>query len=391
MTPNRKNFFILLVFILLQTIIAFTLIPHFQEENFVQNIIIFGVAFIIAIIFVVVFYKRQQNAYNQILEIKNTLEQEVTKRTKELRESENLFKTIIETVPIPVFYKDLEGRYILCNKAFSKLTNIEQSKIIGLKSQDLFSTQITQEFNASDKKALEQKNTYHFESTISGLKSKPLHVVIYKKALITEEKPIGIIGAIHDITKQKNAQQKLEKSHEKLKIQQSILEKNYGEIKEHAYKDELTKLYNRKKFNEELETFLQLFARYADPTALVLFDIDKFKEINDIHGHLIGDQILKDLATIISINTRECDILARWGGEEFTIILPKTTKENALLVVKKLREKIIYHDFGIKRSITCSFGITAFSQNDDANSLIKRVDDMLYEAKNKGRDMIIHD
>jgi diguanylate cyclase (GGDEF)-like protein/PAS domain S-box-containing protein len=162
-------------------------------------------------------------------------------------------------------------------------------------------------------------------------------------------------------------------------------------IQEHSYKDELTNLYNRKKFNEELIYSMSLHERYKDDTSLILFDIDKFKAINDIHGHLVGDKILVELSNIVSSNIRECDTLARWGGEEFTLILPKTNKENAIKTAQKLREKIIAHDFGIGHCITCSFGVTSYKENDSTTSIIKRVDDMLYKAKNEGRDKIIYD
>nr|WP_024955625.1 sensor domain-containing diguanylate cyclase [Sulfurospirillum arcachonense] len=166
---------------------------------------------------------------------------------------------------------------------------------------------------------------------------------------------------------------------------------NERNIQKHAQKDELTKIYNRKKFNEELSYALNLYKRYKDDTSLVLFDIDNFKAINDVHGHLVGDEILVKLASIVDENVRDCDIFARWGGEEFALILQKTDKENALLSAKKIREIIINYDFNIGQTITCSFGITNFREKDNKTNIMKRVDDMLYKAKKEGRDKIIYE
>jgi diguanylate cyclase (GGDEF)-like protein len=177
----------------------------------------------------------------------------------------------------------------------------------------------------------------------------------------------------------------------KIKQQKETLKENFDTLQENSQKDELTQIYNRKKFNEELEKSLNIFKRYHDDATLVLFDIDFFKKINDTYGHLIGDEILKGISKLVKENIRKCDIFARWGGEEFMLILPKSSKEDAIKTVNKLRQLIINHDFGLKEKVTCSFGITSYKEGDDLDTIIKRVDELLYEAKDSGRDKIICD
>jgi diguanylate cyclase (GGDEF)-like protein len=119
-----------------------------------------------------------------------------------------------------------------------------------------------------------------------------------------------------------------------------------------------------------------------------MFDIDHFKDINDIYGHDAGDHVLKDIAGIVSENIRENDILVRWGGEEFLILAPETDIDHAKLLANKLR--LIIREFQISGigNVSGSFGVTQFKEDDDTDSFIKRVDITLYKAKKGGRDKV---
>lgn len=153
--------------------------------------------------------------------------------------------------------------------------------------------------------------------------------------------------------------------------------------------DNLTGIYNRTKFEIELQTEIDRVKRYKiDPFSLVFFDIDYFKKINDTYGHLEGDNALKSISKLISLNIRSTDIIARWGGEEFVIIMPMTSLEKAFLVTEKFRKLIKDTKFDVIGSVTCSFGITEFKSNDDAGSILLRADKAMYKAKMNGRDKV---
>ncbi|MEA1893287.1 MAG: diguanylate cyclase [Campylobacterota bacterium] len=161
-----------------------------------------------------------------------------------------------------------------------------------------------------------------------------------------------------------------------------------NEYKEKAYTDELTSAYNRTYFNEELKKEILRYKRDNAPLCFIILDIDFFKEVNDTHGHNSGDDILKELTSLVHKQTRVTDTFARWGGEEFVKLLPNTTLEKAKLVAEKLRTKIQKHNFSDGLKITCSFGVAEIKDEDSKECLIKRADTALYIAKSKGRNRV---
>jgi diguanylate cyclase (GGDEF)-like protein len=169
----------------------------------------------------------------------------------------------------------------------------------------------------------------------------------------------------------------------------SELETLNSELERRATRDALTGAHNRMKFDELLEAEIRRCKRYGRTMSLVMFDIDCFKAVNDRYGHAAGDTVLRQLVALISDHIRECDVFARWGGEEFVILLPETTLDDALAVSEKLRQTIEEHSFEIVETLTCSFGVTQMLHDDCHESLNKRVDDSLYEAKRNGRNMVI--
>ena len=173
------------------------------------------------------------------------------------------------------------------------------------------------------------------------------------------------------------------------KINEKLIEKA-SLLEESASTDFLTKLYNRRKFDALLEYEIEQIKRYKHGNlCTVLIDIDNFKSVNDTYGHDTGDEILKEIGNIIKISSRNSDIAARWGGEEFVLGLSHTNLEEALLVAQKIRITIENFNFINNLSITCSFGISQFRTTDTADTLFKRADTALYEAKNTGKNKVV--
>jgi len=162
------------------------------------------------------------------------------------------------------------------------------------------------------------------------------------------------------------------------------------QLEELSQTDQLTQLSNRRYLDMTLSQEITRSHRYRESFCVILIDIDFFKKVNDTYGHQQGDIVLKETARILRSHSRESDIVGRWGGEEFLMILPKTDLSSALIMAEKLRELIRSHDYGLDHQITASFGVTEFDQtDDDDSSLLRRVDANLYEAKETGRDKII--
>jgi len=164
------------------------------------------------------------------------------------------------------------------------------------------------------------------------------------------------------------------------------IEKN--DLKKKAYHDTLTKVHNRSYFEETFCHEMMHQKEQETHLSFMMLDIDKFKVINDTYGHQVGDDILVELAQLVESKTRKTDSFARWGGEEFVMILPQTTLEMALRVAENLREIISSHTFSHNLSITCSFGVASLGEGESQKSVMKRADDALYKAKEAGRNRV---
>lgn len=151
--------------------------------------------------------------------------------------------------------------------------------------------------------------------------------------------------------------------------------------------DSLTGIYNRLKFDSVLESEIQRAKRFKRVFSLVMFDIDQFKDVNDTFGHDAGDEILKMLTGALAKHVRTTDTFARWGGDEFAVLVVETPVDGATVLAGKLKKEIEITNFPFEK-VACSFGVTEFQETDDLASIIKRVDNALYEAKNSGRDRI---
>ena len=162
---------------------------------------------------------------------------------------------------------------------------------------------------------------------------------------------------------------------------------HFLKTREAAVYDLLTGIFNRRQFNTFFEHFLAQKRRYGEPLSLIFCDIDHFKKINDTFGHDVGDKVLKELARVIKTNIRQSDIFARWGGEEFVILLPQTSLSDAVKLAKKLRQIIEAHTFPLPQKVTCSFGVIEVKE-ENIQKALKRVDELLYRAKEGGRNRV---
>lgn len=152
--------------------------------------------------------------------------------------------------------------------------------------------------------------------------------------------------------------------------------------------DPLTAIANRTHFNLLFKHTIYIAQREHTPLSLIFFDIDHFKAVNDTHGHLVGDDVLRHLANVTKNSLRKSDIVARWGGEEFIIVLPNTALDSASLIAETLRKTVQGEEFPVVQHITCSFGIAQLQEGEEGSDLLLRLDKLLYQAKENGRNMV---
>ena len=166
----------------------------------------------------------------------------------------------------------------------------------------------------------------------------------------------------------------------------------YDETRELSIKDGLTNLYNKRYFLEILEKEFDRSRRFGSTLSLIIMDIDHFKAVNDIHGHLQGDSVLREMGDIVAQSIRKIDIPARYGGEEFVIIVPNTSLQEAKIIAEKIRKTTEAHAFKAENTpmkITISLGISTLNGKVcDKLALVKFADDALYKAKHSGRNQV---
>ena len=167
------------------------------------------------------------------------------------------------------------------------------------------------------------------------------------------------------------------------------LQQSQAHIEHLLLTDELTRVGNRRSFNERLQEELARARRYDSSLSIIMIDADRFKAINDQYGHAVGDEVLVALARTLQECIRDSDFLARYGGEEFMILLPETGRDGAAAMAERMRKALgALQVEPLESGLTASFGVTELQGGDDADRLLNRVDEAMYEAKGRGRDRV---
>ena len=171
-------------------------------------------------------------------------------------------------------------------------------------------------------------------------------------------------------------------------VMELALYRSYTKLQKLAEEDELTQTYNRHKLREILQAEIERAERHNTPLCVVLFDVDNFKSINDTHGHNTGDAMLQLLAKIVKNSIRVNDTFGRWGGEEFLLVLPHMSIEQAQKACEKVRLLIAQSVFENVSALTCSFGLCAYEKGMSLDALVNRCDKAMYQAKLLGKNCV---
>ena len=288
---------------------------------------------------------------------------------KKAQEQIRALSQIVTQIDDSVALTDINGIIQYINDAFTRHTGYSREEIIGKTPRVLKSGQHPKDFFAllwetilagdSFRATFINKKKgdgiFYEEKTISPLKN--------EKGEIT-----GFVSTAKDIT-------------ERVEMEKAL--------KNAAQTDHLTGLYNRLKFEKSLTRALEMHRRYGHRFSLILFDVDHFKAVNDTYGHDVGDDVLRQLSALLNERMRQTDIVARWGGEEFIVLLPEADIGAAGKIAEELRSEVERHLFEAVEHVTVSLGITEASQDDTEADIIKRADEALYNAKAAGRNRVV--
>jgi len=257
------------------------------------------------------------------------------------------------------------------NPAFERMTGYRQEEVVGLSPRFLQGPETEREVIERLRHNLEHGQPFEGRSINYRKDGTPFHMEWSIAPVRNDAGEItNFVAVQRDITRQVALEQELQRR---------------------ASTDPLTGLYNRLRFNEYVGKELNRLRRYGGEATLLLLDLDDFKSVNDEFGHDQGDRVLKELCRVLERNSREADILARWGGEEFVLLAPETFIKEGELLAEKLRQAVANHPFPQVGTITVSIGCVSMNPGDSPNEVLRRADDAMYAAKDSGRNRVVTD
>jgi len=298
------------------------------------------------------------------------LRKETQELTKELKQTKEKIPMMIQSSPFPIIISALkDDRLVLVNDKACSLFNIDKNNIKQFRTEQYF-------VDPNARKELLHKLSMSpsiegFQAILRKPGTQEAFWLDISATVMDYENEIVLYSAFKDITAQK-------------KHEQDLFEK--------AVLDPLTGCYNRRQFQELALKEIRQAWRYNTQFCLMMMDIDHFKSVNDTHGHAFGDEVLKMMARVCKQTLRESDIFARFGGEEFIVLLTQTDLNGGAIVAERLRQNIEACSVPLPTEemfkFTVSIGVVGSNCSDDLEELIKRADDALYFAKEHGRNQV---
>ncbi len=302
---------------------------------------------------------------------RDELAQLVQTRTRELAEREEVLRSITHAAQDAVILIDAAGLVTYWNPAAEQIFGYTEAEAVGMNLHDLIVPE----------RDLERAHAGFSRFVTSGQgPAIGKTTTLQAKHRNGDEFPVDISLSSFKLRDQWNAVGIVRDATERVKTEERL--------KQLATTDTLTGICNRRHFDEALEHEINRAARHSSPLSLILFDIDHFKRVNDTFGHQTGDQVLAQLAGAVGGSIRTTDLFARWGGEEFIVLMPGSDLNAAHLLAEKLRMTLENQPFPDVGQVTCSFGVAEYKPGDNADGLMKNLDLCLYLAKASGRNRV---
>lgn len=356
------------------------LIERIIQQEAGLFIIILAILGITSLLIIKPLLKQLKNKHRSIQQLNNKLEQRVHERTKKLEKTLDIVNQYVYSS-----YTDACGIITNVTDAFCELSGYSRDELIGkthaiIKNPDNISDTFTSLWNTILK-----------GETFSGIiKNRRKNGEDYwlDSYIIPDINDQGTILGFQAYRRDITEKKKLEILNNEL--EERVIERT-KEIERIAVTDLLTGLFNRHRFNQDLTDALAFYSRYHMPITIAIFDIDHFKNVNDTYGHNTGDDVLVAFSKILQKHMRQTDKLARWGGEEFVLLLINTELQDGVSVAKNLLERIQQHSFGTVGSVTCSIGLSTLKAGDTPKTFLNRADAALYRAKHEGRNQVCYE
>lgn len=305
-----------------------------------------------------------------------------------LKNSPELLITYLEKyTDIMLLLLDNNFNILDCNSAFLNFLELEDKPVgksiyeyVGKEDIEYLELNISSEAPLNTSLTVHGVNETMYTVNCNLFLVDDKYVMFWEKVILTETQVVEKMSVLNE--ELTNLTRELSKKNAELK-------KANDKITRLLRTDSLTDIYNRRFFMEELERSISLMKRHKISFSVAVADLDKFKSVNDNWGHGIGDRVLIHLSELLQNICRKEDVPARIGGEEFAILLPHTTLEEAVNFTERLRKKLASQVIDpLPEPVTCSFGVTQIVEEDTADSVMKRADEALYRAKDRGRNKV---
>ena len=296
-----------------------------------------------------------------------------------LRESEARYRTLVENASDIVIKTDKSGYFTFVNPAAMRITGYEEEEMIGMHYTAFINPDMRDEAIKSLGRQFVKviPNTYS-EFPITAKDGHEVWLGQNTQLIVEQGNVTGFQAVSRDITDRKRLEKELMASEER-----------YREL---SIIDGLTQLYNSRYFYQQLKMEIDRLSRYEQPLTLLLLDLDNFKAFNDTCGHVMGDQVLRRLGQVVKRCLRETDLAYRYGGEEFTILLPMTTSVDGAVTAERIRTEFKKEIFspapGQDVHLTVSIGLAQYKPHEDMKAFVRRVDQLMYQGKKNGKDMV---
>ncbi len=349
-------------------------------------IIIFG-AF--SLVLIIILYKNKKiQDLNNSLKLK---QQEISITSEKLFEKDILHQTILNTSPDAIILSNLSGEILMASPATKKLLQINDSEsIIGKCLEEFIDSSEIDRMYSNFNKLNEKQNNYANKYTCMTTKKNEIAIEVNSELVLNEfGESTKVVSIIRDISDRYAMEQELIINETKYKKIATELEVINKKLKETAIIDSLTGVYNRYYFDEKLSFLMESSLTFRSPLSLILLDLDHFKAVNDTYGHKAGDKVLIEVANTINNLIDEANVFARWGGEEFIVLMPMTNLKDAQNFAEKIRHTLECIDHLGVGTVTVSIGVSTWDYIESSEQWFKRADDYLYKAKNKGRNCVM--
>ena len=306
----------------------------------------------------------------------------LSKKHTELKTSNTLLESSLDSSPECIYWLNKEGEFYYVNNSAASKLGYEVDELLQRSIYDLHThdKSYDEAFWMKRWQTLEAEGTMIFETSFISKKGDIFDVEVVSK-MIEHNSEHYFVGFVRDISKRKEREAKIEELLKKMDEANKKLEVL-------ANRDSLTGLFNRLKFDDFLQQHIMEHRRYKSYFSLLMCDIDHFKNVNDKFGHQAGDNVLKEFVSLMQEHVRESDLIARWGGEEFVLLLPQTRLAEATKVAQKIRDSVSSKLHRGSENITVSIGVVEVQDDDTAESIFLHVDEALYRAKNSGRNKV---